>query len=82
MAWTAKILMWHEDEAEIRVDVDYLDTNDEQQASELVILPAGTADARVLEEIGRRGRAARARISREHTGDNTKVGQEFPIDSL
>lgn len=80
MAWKARISRWDQDEAEIRVDVDYL--NDGLVvASEHVVRPAGTPDARVLEAIGELGRSARARFPKIGPV-SPNVGKVFPIDDL
>lgn len=80
MAWQAQIRRWDEDEAEIRVDVVYV-KDGVIRAEEQIVEPAGTPEARVFEEIGRRGRSARARFPKEQP-DSPNVGKVFPIDDL
>jgi hypothetical protein len=78
VTWTAEIQRWDEDEAEVRVDVNFL--NDGQVvASEQVTKPAGTPEARVLEEIGKRGRKARKDFKQDPSAN---VGRVFKLDDL
>lgn len=82
MAWTAKITRWHEDAAEIRVDVSYIDADGLARGQEQIVRPAGTPEARILEEAGRRGRSLRTSESHVHVDDNPNVGKVFPLDDL
>lgn len=78
MTWTAEIQRWDEDEAEVRVDVNFL--NDGQVvASEQITEKAGTPEARILEQIGKRGRAAKKQFRQDPSAN---VGRVFKLDDL
>lgn len=81
MAWQAGINIWDEDEAEVRVVAEYTDGGNVLHREEIV-MPAGTPQAKILAEIGRRGRAERARQGRTDPVQHNMIGQQFPIDSL
>lgn len=82
MGWEARVVRWREDEAEIRVDVRYFDGDGARRGQEQIVEPAGTPEARIFEEAGRRGRSLRAEQSRGRVDENSNVGKVFPIDDL
>lgn len=84
--WQAQITRWDVDEAEIRVCVDYYRPASMSVSllahHEEFTMPAGTPDQRVLEEIGKRGRAERLRQGKGDPVDHAMIGKSFPIDDL